>query len=33
MHKDKTEELKTVLQQRQSGLTGGSDRSDRWGPF
>jgi hypothetical protein len=30
IHKAKTEEPKTVLQQRQTGLTGGSDRSDRW---
>jgi hypothetical protein len=30
-HKSKTEEPKTELQQRQTGLTGGSDRSDRWG--
>jgi hypothetical protein len=29
IHKAKTEEPKTVLQQRQTGLTGGSDRSDR----
>jgi hypothetical protein len=29
IHKAKTEEPKTVLQQRQSGLRGGSDRSDR----
>jgi hypothetical protein len=26
IHKAKTEELKTVMQQRQTGLTGGSDR-------
>jgi hypothetical protein len=31
IHKAKTEEPKTELQQRQTGLTGGSDRSDRWG--
>jgi hypothetical protein len=30
IHKAKTEELKTVLQQLQTSLTGGSDRSDRW---
>jgi hypothetical protein len=30
IHKAKTEEPKTVLQQLQTGLTGGSDRSDRW---
>jgi hypothetical protein len=29
IHKAKTEEPKTVLQQLQTGLTGGSDRSDR----
>jgi hypothetical protein len=29
IHKVKAEEPKTVLQQRQTGLTGGSDRSDR----
>jgi hypothetical protein len=29
IHKAKTEELKMVLQQCQTGLTGGSDRSDR----
>jgi hypothetical protein len=29
IHKAKTEEPKTVLQQCQIGLTGGSDRSDR----
>jgi hypothetical protein len=29
IHKAKTEELKTVLQQLQTGLIGGSDRSDR----
>jgi hypothetical protein len=34
IHKAKTEELKTVLQQCQTGLTGGyrSDRSDLWVP-
>jgi hypothetical protein len=32
IHKAKTEELKMVLQQRQTGLTGGSDRSDLWVP-
>jgi hypothetical protein len=32
IHKGNTEELKTVQQQRQTGLTGGSDRSDRWVP-
>jgi hypothetical protein len=30
IHKAKTEELKTVLQQLQTGLTGGSDESDWW---
>jgi hypothetical protein len=30
IHKAKTEEPKTVLQQLQSGLTGGSDWFDRW---
>jgi hypothetical protein len=30
IHKAKTEELKTVLQQLQTGLTGGY-RSDWWG--
>jgi hypothetical protein len=30
IHKAKTEEPKTVLQQCQTGMTGGSDRSDRW---
>jgi hypothetical protein len=30
IHKAKTEEPKTELQQLQTGLTGGSDRSDRW---
>jgi hypothetical protein len=29
IHKAKTEEPKTVLQQLQTGLTGGSNRSDR----
>jgi hypothetical protein len=29
IHKAKTEEPKTVLQQLQTGLTGGSDRSER----
>jgi hypothetical protein len=29
VHKAKTDEPKTVLQQHQTGLTGGSDRSDR----
>jgi hypothetical protein len=29
IHKAKTEEPKTVLQQCQTGLTGGSNRSDR----
>jgi hypothetical protein len=29
IHKAKTKEQKTVLQQCQTGLTGGSDRSDR----
>jgi hypothetical protein len=32
IHKAKTEEPKTVLQQCQTDLTGGSDRSDRWVP-
>jgi hypothetical protein len=32
IEKAKTEELKTVLQQCQTGLTSGSDRSDRWVP-
>jgi hypothetical protein len=32
IHKAKTEEPKTVLQQCQTGLTGGSDRSDQWAP-
>jgi hypothetical protein len=31
IHKAKTEEPKTVLQQLQTGLTGGSDRSDQSG--
>jgi hypothetical protein len=31
IHKAKTEEPKTVLLQLQTGLTGGSDRSDQWG--
>jgi hypothetical protein len=30
IHKAKTEEPKTMLQQLQTGLTGGSDWSDRW---
>ena len=30
IHKAKTEEPKTEVQQHRSGLTGGSDRSDRW---
>jgi hypothetical protein len=30
--KAKTEEPKMVLQQLQTGLTGGSDRSDQWVP-
>jgi hypothetical protein len=30
IHKAKTEEPETVLQQLQTGLTGGPDRSDRW---
>jgi hypothetical protein len=29
IHKDKTEEPTMVLQQLQTGLTGGSDQSDR----
>jgi hypothetical protein len=33
IHKAKTEEPKTVLQQLQTGLTGGSDRSNRWAPI
>jgi hypothetical protein len=32
IHKAKTEEPKTVPQQCQTGLTGGSDRSDWWVP-
>jgi hypothetical protein len=32
IHKAKTEEPKTVLQQCQTDLTGGSDQSDRWVP-
>jgi hypothetical protein len=32
IHKAKTEEPKTELQQCQTGLTGGSDRSHRWVP-
>jgi hypothetical protein len=32
IHKAKTGEPKTEVQQHQTGLTGGSDRSDRWGP-
>jgi hypothetical protein len=32
IHKAKTEEPKMVLQQCQTGLTGGSERSDRWVP-
>jgi hypothetical protein len=31
IHIAKTEKPKTVLQECQTGLTGGSDRSDRWG--
>jgi hypothetical protein len=30
IHKAKTEEPKTELQQRQTGLTGGFDQSDWW---
>jgi hypothetical protein len=30
IHKAKTEEPKMVLQQCQTGLTGGSDQSDQW---
>jgi hypothetical protein len=30
IHKDKTEEPKTEVQQLQTSLTGVSDRSDRW---
>jgi hypothetical protein len=33
IHKAKTEEPKTELQQLQTGLTGGSDRSDQWVPI
>jgi hypothetical protein len=32
IHKAKTEEPKMELQQLQTGLTGESDRSDRWIP-
>jgi hypothetical protein len=32
IHKAKTEEPKTKMQQLQTGLTGGSDRSVRWVP-
>jgi hypothetical protein len=32
IHKAKTKEPKTEMQQLQIGLTGGSDRSDRWVP-
>jgi hypothetical protein len=32
IHKAKTKEPKSVLQQCQTGLTGGSDRSDWWVP-
>jgi hypothetical protein len=32
IHKAKTGEPKTEMQQHQTGLTGGSDRSDRWVP-
>jgi hypothetical protein len=32
IHKAKTEEPKTEVQQLQTGLTGGSDRSDWWVP-
>jgi hypothetical protein len=32
IHKANTEEPKTEVQQHQTGLTGGSDRSDRWVP-
>jgi hypothetical protein len=32
IHKAKTEELKTEMQQLQTSLTGGSNRSDRWVP-
>jgi hypothetical protein len=31
-HKAKTEEPKTEMQQLQTGLTGGSNQSDRWVP-
>jgi hypothetical protein len=30
IHKAKTEQAKTVLQQCQTGLTNGPDQSDRW---
>jgi hypothetical protein len=30
IHKSKTEEPKTEVQQLQTGLTGGSNQSDRW---
>jgi hypothetical protein len=33
IHKAKTEESKTEVQQYQTGLTVGSDRSDRWVPI
>jgi hypothetical protein len=32
IHKAKTEEPKTEMQQLQTGLTSGSDRSNRWVP-
>jgi hypothetical protein len=32
IHKAKTEEPKTEVQQHWTGLTGGSDRSNRWVP-
>jgi hypothetical protein len=32
IHKAKAEELKTEMQQLQTGLTGGPDQSDRWVP-
>jgi hypothetical protein len=32
IHKAKTEEPKTEVQQLQTGLTGGSDQSGRWVP-
>jgi hypothetical protein len=32
IHKAKTEEPKTEVQQHQTDLSGGSDRSDRWVP-